>query len=853
MGRVFRLAQPVVLCIALLALATATLCAQDALPIPERSTPHLGIPQDWSTQHVIYTHNGSPEDMLKVRNDPRFLNNILLHYAREHRNQLPLNQDSLNLESLSLDGLNRDSLNLDRFSEDGSNENGLSQDDFTEEDSIDDAEDLFSPFASERRRHHHHHRRHKNKRSKVDWSISLGPTGGLAMGESPGVYTYNYSTPSCSTLSATPPVVGDFIVYTINAPAAVGSQANLVGLTNLYTTGAGNGYCAGTGPSFLFSYAIGSGGSPLSPVLSLDGTKIAWIEARTSTTPAAYLHITTWVANQGGSATAPVAVTGTFSNGVCTPTGSSCDDAIDYTASTYPGCSTAYVATNGHSDLYVDYFSNTGFISANNGLLYHIKNIFSTTAAPSVDFCIPVNAIFEGAPSAAMSGPVYDSLLNQVFITDSETIYSYTVNAYAATPNFALAAYKQYASTASNYTYETGPGPLLDILNNYIYVFSTYDLAGKTSVTQLPTSLASAVPVELGGKSTNTNPYLFYGAFDNNYYNNGPANSASTLYSCGADTTTTEQDLYAISFNATSGLANTTPAMSANTHVNPGGTNGVCSPITEFYDGTTDRIFVGMGEAGATTGSNVVTMWNVTSRLTSASTYTAEATNYTGGTSGIVADNAASGTAQAESIYFSTENIGSASTLVTGTGYNITGIYNNGSTYSCSAGLDTSGYSYSSNLLGTSVTWNGTTFTFGTAGAADVWTQTTITLPTGTYNTLNLLGGAIYGPVTGTFTVTYTDNSTTTFTQSLSDWLYPQGYSNESIAATMAYNDYCNGGNRTDPTYLYGYSFALNPAKTLKSLTLPAARNVVVLAAAVSGNCGGKDYCAVKLTQSALQ
>jgi hypothetical protein len=30
--------------------------------------------------------------------------------------------------------------------------------------------------------------------------------------------------------------------------------------------------------------------------------------------------------------------------------------------------------------------------------------------------------------------------------------------------------------------------------------------------------------------------------------------------------------------------------------------------------------------------------------------------------------------------------------------------------------------------------------------------------------------------------------------------------------------------------YVYGYSFAINSAKTLKSLTLPANRNVMILA-----------------------
>ena len=179
-----------------------------------------------------------------------------------------------------------------------------------------------------------------------------------------------------------------------------------------------------------------------------------------------------------------------------------------------------------------------------------------------------------------------------------------------------------------------------------------------TSVTQLPTTLAagSAVVVPLGPTNTNSYPILFYGTFDNNYFTFGPKNAKSTLYSCGTDaTTTTAQDLFAIDFNASTGIMNTTPTMPANTHVNPGGANGTCSPITELYDGSKDRIFVGMGQHAGTNGANVVQMWDVTTPLTSsATTFTAQATGYLGGPSGIVVDNNASGTAQAESIYFTT-------------------------------------------------------------------------------------------------------------------------------------------------------------------------------------------------------
>jgi len=848
MGHVFRFAQRAILCVGTLLMVTGIVSAQDAPAKPASSGQQFGIAEDWSNRHIIFTRNGSVEDMLKLRDDPRFLNSILLRYIHEHRNQTGQPATT--------------GLNEDRSEESGLNNNWLDENSLREYISGADTQKLQPYLPSDPGKYPRPLPRLRNKRSKVDWSVSLGPAAGMAVGETPAVYTANYAAPSCTN---------DFMVYTINAPAAVGTpgQANLVGLTNLYTNGAGGGFCSGTNPSFLFSYAVGTGGSPLSPVPSLDGKKIAWIENRTATH--SYLHITIWVANQGASATYPVAVTGAFLNGVCAPAGSSCDRAIDYTNAPYPGCATAFLAGNGHSDLYVDYPSDTGFISANNGLLYHIKNVFSTTTSPSVDFCIPVNPTFETTPSSAMSGPVYDSLLNEVFITDSEKIYAYKVNASAPTPNFlpAIPASYPYGNVLSSYNYQTGPGPLLDVFNGYLYVFSTYDANGNTSVTQVPTTLSSAVTVQLGPRSTNTNRFLFYGAFDNNYFTNGPKSALSTLYSCGTDsTTTTAQDLFAISFNASTGLANTTPAMSFNKNVNPGGHNGLCSPITEFYDGTNDRIFVGMGQNGAATGANVVTMWNVNTQLTNTSgpggtmpTPTASAANYLGGASGISADNNASGTAQAENVYFSTEQLGSASTAVPATtAYNVNGIYRDGRTFPQTGGLDDDGNAYSSNLLGASVTWNGTTFTFGPANNPDAWQNTTITLPAGSFSTLEILAAAVNGNLPSqTFIVTYTDGTTTILTQSVSDWFTPQGYPGESIILTTAYRNVYNGTMDNRTFLLYGYSFGINPNKTVKSLTLPPVvvgtpdNVVVVLAAALSSNCGGQDYCAVKLTQTGLQ
>ena len=81
-----------------------------------------------------------------------------------------------------------------------------------------------------------------------------------------------------------------------------------------------------------------------------------------------------------------------------------------------------------------------------------------------------------------------------------------------------------------------------------------------------------------------------------------------------------------------------------------------------------------------------------------------------------------------------------------------------------------------------------------------------------------------------TFIVNYTDGTNSTFTQSISDWFTPQNYSGESQVLQMAYRVAANGSLDNRTFYLYGYSFTLNPAKTVASIVLPANKNVVVLA-----------------------
>ncbi len=163
--------------------------------------------------------------------------------------------------------------------------------------------------------------------------------------------------------------------------------------------------------------------------------------------------------------------------------------------------------------------------------------------------------------------------------------------------------------------------------------------------------------------------------------------------------------------------------------------------------------------------------------------------------------------------------------------FNRKGIVTNGTTFS--GGLDNLGFAYSANLLGTALTVNGASFSFGTLNASNAVSSSgqTITLPAGQFSALGLLATGVNGnQQSQVFKVTYSDSTSSSFTQSLSDWFTPQSYSGESIASTMAYRDSGNGTTNNGPFHLYNYNFNLNSGKTVQSITLPNNNNVAVLA-----------------------
>ncbi len=170
---------------------------------------------------------------------------------------------------------------------------------------------------------------------------------------------------------------------------------------------------------------------------------------------------------------------------------------------------------------------------------------------------------------------------------------------------------------------------------------------------------------------------------------------------------------------------------------------------------------------------------------------------------------------------------------------NLYGIVANGTAVP-GGGIDGGGYAYSAKLLGTSLTWSGSSFTIGASGTSNAVWGKTVALPAGNYSTIKLLGSGVNGgQANQVFVVTYTDGTSSSFTQSMSDWFYPQGNTGETSALTMAYRLNPSGATGSGPCYLYGYAFTLNSAKTVASITLPNNRNVVIVAIDLVPASGG--------------
>jgi len=184
--------------------------------------------------------------------------------------------------------------------------------------------------------------------------------------------------------------------------------------------------------------------------------------------------------------------------------------------------------------------------------------------------------------------------------------------------------------------------------------------------------------------------------------------------------------------------------------------------------------------------------------------------------------------------------------------FNTGGIFDTGVTFSATGGLDGGGDgctlpngcadAYSAQQLGLSsgpfprLIVNGELFGFGPVNAADCTTNcvqdvislpgapgATLRLPFGQqrpYTTMTLLATGVQGSHTGTVTVSYTNGTSETFNQTFSDWCNFGTNVNESIAVGRINRINSDGTLSGASCNLYSYTYALDPHRVLRSVTL---------------------------------
>jgi len=453
-----------------------------------------------------------------------------------------------------------------------------------------------------------------------DWAFSM-KNGTVGAGQYPAKFGID--------LTGTPNCTNDFVVFPLNVNGSA-TQANLVGLNNLYSNTSNTGFCAGTGPNTLFAYRI-TKAIPGSPVLSEDGTKIAFVE--NSATPK--FHVLAWKSGQGtvGAPTTPTLIVGVPAAG-----------SGNYTSLSLTGSSNVSLGSP-----YIDYDNDLAYVTTDTRRLYRIKNVFCTTAAciaspaaPSLDATWTTNPVVVGGNPNVLTAPVLDSNTNNVFLGGSDgKLYGYHAASGTALTGSPIVVGDGTANGGIN------DPPIVDGSDGLVYVVSGSSASSHAVVYQTTTSF-TGTPVTLaignGGQMLVHKP-----AFNDAYYSQAVNGSPLQwfLYLCGVDASN-HATLHRVSFNSSRNMT------SDATVVTVGAVGDTCSPLTEFLDTTstpaTDRLFVSL--VGTT---NQVEFFDISSDTApSGPANPPGPLAEPGGTSGIIIDNAAA-VSEATSIYFTTQ------------------------------------------------------------------------------------------------------------------------------------------------------------------------------------------------------
>jgi hypothetical protein len=520
-----------------------------------------GIPEDWSSRHVVFTDPGTEEDAiktgayekwLKTVNDPRY---VFQQLKRNGTVRGPLADDAAFVQHLKTEFLQSH------------------------------RPDPHSPFQPKK------HQISPESALKNDWAVNLS-TSTVMPATFPAKYTFSpIGAPSCTT---------DFVAYPTGATGAAGptGAATIIAFNELYP-GASPG-CGTSGvPQVYWAYNTTiSGTSPgavtTSPVLSLDGTKLAFIQS-----DGTHLNVIVLKTVQNASATfaAPVSITSASANMGCT--------APCMTVSPLTGNGPT-VNSDTFSSPYYDYNDDILYVGDDYGNLYQITPVFnSTTTSPAVT---TVNSGY----FHEITSPVYDATSGCVFVGDNGGfIFSY--NSGIAGTVCTSATFSVNATSIEMGTNDAGvhDGVLVDSTAGEIYAFLgncagiSGALAGLNCVAQYPTNFINAAApsgVEALGAGTFGN-YVYSGTFDNVYYSStNSASPSGNIWVVGQVSDYTGANLYQIPI--ASNVLGTPVATTIGFHNTvDNSTPNFASPVTEFCNNGGSPCVVSSGQTTSGTDS----------------------------------------------------------------------------------------------------------------------------------------------------------------------------------------------------------------------------------------------------------
>lgn len=410
-----------------------------------------------------------------------------------------------------------------------------------------------------------------------DWAYPIAPAhDGTQVGAFPAKYSFDINaTPSCS----------DYVVFPVDISGST-TQANIVGFNNLY-----NGTCPSSSPTgqaftptLQFAYYVDSGSVPGSPVLSEDGTKIAFVAYNSSNGATTFHVVTLGTAGENGAG---------FSSPVepCTVNGvQSCmsNNAVDTSLS---------IASDSNSSPFVDYAEDVAYVGDDIGLLHKITGVFRGTPSEATGGGWPFTTP-AGNPRPALFSPVYDSVSQHILVSSSG--YLYCIDVSSGTPTLCSPTGSVYIGVGDE------DSPTVDSAAGTVFaegnIASSSDPTSESSVlTQTTISLGNLVQATMGSASV---PYS--GDFDNAYYSGNYA--YGYLYFCGSVAgTQNEPTLYRIGFNSSGTMDGANDGNFYPLAVTTHGTTtyaSSCTPLTEFYNPNQgkDYLFLGVQEVAAPPG-----------------------------------------------------------------------------------------------------------------------------------------------------------------------------------------------------------------------------------------------------------